>query len=325
VLTKLRTRSIFTWTIRALHAQLAQTVPGHHDVVIVPCWRRPEMLWHCLDNLTRAEGIDQVHVVFRPDSGASAENIDVVRMYSDRLPSFSFEIPPPSPYRRSKQSANLLLGYLSALARARRFVYLIEDDIMVARDFLRWSSAVHMASASPLFCSVGVRNHNRPAFVGDDPSCYYVSAADFNPWALCFRREVLLDLVAPHVNVRYFARPKQYIRRHFPNSRVEVAYCEQDGLLRRIQEAQPSGTLPIAYPLRPRAFHAGFYGYHRASSAAPTGTLSQRIDRLGKIIYDSENMAELTRGKGAPIPDDSSPVDLSSVVWGQPRMVAPPW
>jgi hypothetical protein len=61
---------------------------GDRDVVVLPCWRRPEFLWHCLDNLTRAEGIDSVHVLFRPDTGFSADNLEVIRSFADRLASF---------------------------------------------------------------------------------------------------------------------------------------------------------------------------------------------------------------------------------------------
>ncbi len=43
---------------------------GDKDVVLLPCWRRPEFLWHCLDNLTRAAGIGGVHLSFRPYTGA---------------------------------------------------------------------------------------------------------------------------------------------------------------------------------------------------------------------------------------------------------------
>ena len=28
------------------------------DVVLIPCWRRPEFLWHCLENLTQADADD---------------------------------------------------------------------------------------------------------------------------------------------------------------------------------------------------------------------------------------------------------------------------
>ena len=44
--------------------------------------------------------------------------------------------PVPCPYKRTKQSANLLGGYLMAAAATRRYVFMVEEDVMVARDFL---------------------------------------------------------------------------------------------------------------------------------------------------------------------------------------------
>ena len=118
-------------------------LPGDKDIVVLPCWRRPEFLWHCLDNLTRAEGIDSVHVLFRPDTGFSPNNLEAIQTFADRLSSFEIHVADPCPFRRTKQSANVLLGYLDAGRRARQFVFLIEEDIMVARDFFRWHRAVH--------------------------------------------------------------------------------------------------------------------------------------------------------------------------------------
>ena len=42
-----------------------QSAVAARDIVLVPCWRRPEMLWHCIDNICKAEGLESVHVVDR--------------------------------------------------------------------------------------------------------------------------------------------------------------------------------------------------------------------------------------------------------------------
>src|SRR5450755_4778214 len=148
-------------------------LPGNKDIVVLPCWRRPEFLWHCLDNLTRAEGIDSVHLLFRPDTGFSPDNLDVIRSFSDRLSSFEIQLADPCPFRRTKPSANFLLGLLHAAATTRRLVFLVEEDIMVARDYFRWHRAVH-AAAAPLFCSIPVKNPNRALSLPDDPAAYYL-------------------------------------------------------------------------------------------------------------------------------------------------------
>src|SRR5579864_423806 len=70
------------------------------DVVVVPCWRRPEMLWHCLDNLCKAEGVQAMHVVFRLDSGYDADNLAVIREHAGDLGSYELQPAPRCPYRR---------------------------------------------------------------------------------------------------------------------------------------------------------------------------------------------------------------------------------
>jgi hypothetical protein len=262
------------------------THPGEKDLLVLPCWRRPEFLWHCLDNLTRAEGIDSVHVVFRPDTGFLPDNLGVIDSFADRLPSFEISLPEPCPYRRTKQSANLLLGYLRAAAAAARHVFLVEEDLMVARDFLRWHRAVH-AAAGTLFCSIAVNNPNRKVLVADEIEGYYLSTGDFCSNGVCFDRQVLQGMIAPHMNMAYFRRPKKYLRRHFPASAIGLGFVEQDGLLRRIQE---QSTQPIAFPCVPRAFDAGFYGYNRPGGIG--GSLPDRVQRLADIIYHPDAMRD---------------------------------
>ena len=254
------------------------------DIVVVPCWRRPEMLWHCIDNLCKADGIESKHIIFRADSGYDPDNLAVVRSQAARLPSYEVQTAPSCPYRRTKLSANILLGYMAAAARTRRYVYLVEEDIMVGRDFFRWHMAVH-ARRPNLFCSIAVRNHNREVHAPDDPDCFYLSQGDYCSWGVCFDRSVLRQYLAPHVSVEYLAHPKRYLRRRFPSSRVGLGFVEQASLLRRIQEA---GELPIAYPASPRAYHAGFYGRNRPGGM--DGDLDERVRQLNAMIYDTQAM-----------------------------------
>jgi len=279
---------------------------GEKDIVLLPCWRRPEFLWHCLDNLTRAEGIDALHVLFSPDTGFSPDNLDVIRSFADRLASYEIHLPVPCPFRRTKQSANLLLGYLRAAAAANRYVFLVEEDIMVARDFFRWHRAVH-AAAGPLFCSIGVKNPNRRVNVPEEIGGYYLSDGDYCSPGVCFDKRVLQTMIAPHVNMAYFRRPKRYIRRHFPASTVGLGFVEQDGLIRRVQEQSQQS---IAYPCVPRAFHAGYYGYNRPGGL--DGSLQERVQRLADTIYDP---AAMRAGASAQHDDSCTPVKLELAAW----------
>lgn len=312
MLTGVRTRWNFRRALRQAGRGSVPLTPRGRDIVLVPCWRRPEFLWHCLDNLVRVHQIDTVHVVFRPDTGFVPENLEVIRAFSHRLTSYEVQLAEPCPYRRTKQSANVLLGYLLAAEVARRHVFLIEEDVMVARDFLTWHRAVH-AVAGPLFCSIAVNNPHRPSIPRGEAEGFYLCSAEYCSYGVCFDRGVLRELIAPHVRSAYLRRPKHYLRRHFPDSRVSLSFVEQDGLIRRIQERS---RLPIAYPCLPRAFDAGFYGYNRPGGIP--GPAHSRRARLGDIIYDRERLRALTAPEFA---EQCVPIDLEPPHWRVQRRV----
>jgi hypothetical protein len=283
------------------------------DVVLLPCWQRPEFLWHCIENLSQAEGIEDIHVIFRPDTGFAPDILDVIRTQGQRLASFEIQYPPVCPFRRTKQSANVLLGYLQAANQARQFVFLIEEDIMVARDFFRWHRNVH-AQQPQLFCSIATKNHNREVTASPDADAYYRSTGDYCSWGVCMDRRVIQEWIAPHVNMSYFRKPKRYLRRHFPSSAVSLAFVEQDGLIRRIQEGSQQS---LVYPCVPRAYHAGYYGYNRAGGV--DGSLADKVRHIGSIIYSANAMR--AAAANADYAADSIPVALTCGEWHVQRQV----
>jgi hypothetical protein len=287
---------------------MGDSKPGR-DVVLIPCWRRPEFLWHCLENLTRAEGIENLHVIFRPDHGHDPAIHQIIAEFAARLASCEVDVPPRCPYRRSKQSSNVLSGYLLAASKARQYVFMIEEDIIIARDFFRWHYAVQELEPT-LFCSLSTLNTNRVVPSSDDPQVYYRTTFDYCSLGVCFARPIITQLIAPHVRRAYFEDPKGYCVSQFPSSQLGAGYTEQDGLIRRIQEAQGE-RVPIAYPYRPRAFHAGFIGYHRAGRLR--GTLSERIQQVGNIIYNSDTMRQAIDNPEHVA--DSVPITLDTPPW----------
>lgn len=285
-------RRLSTWrTFRrsVLATARAQPSAGDRDIVVIPCWRRPEFLWQCLENLACNEEIDSVHLLFRVDTGFAEETLQVIHAFADRFASFEIEYALASPFRRTKPSANFLFGLLHAALRARQLVFLVEEDIMVARDYIRWTRAVHRAAA-PLFCSIPVKNPNRALTLPADAAGYYLSSGDSCSNGMCFDKRVLLELVAPHFNMSYLRQPKKYIRRRFPHSRIGLGFVEQDGLIRRIQEQSP---YPIGWPCVPRAFHAGFFGARGGWQNFRSGPnealpLAERVRAIADTIYSPE-------------------------------------
>jgi hypothetical protein len=133
---------------------------------------------------------------------------------------------------------------------------------------------------------------------------------DYCSLGVAMKRSVIEQLIAPHVCRAYFERPADYCQRNFPSSRVGARFIEQDGLIRRVQEAE-GGRRPIAYPCRPRAYHAGFFGYHRAGGLA--GDLEERIRAVGHVIYNSERMRQAIENPEHVA--DSIPEPLETPIW----------
>lgn len=190
---------------------------------------------------------------------------------------------------------------------------------MVARDYFRWHRAVH-AAAAPLFCSIPVKNPNRALSLPDDPAAYYLSSGDSCSNGMCFDKQVLQSLVAPHVNMAYLRAPKKYIRRNFPGSTIGLGYVEQDGLIRRIQERSP---LPIAWPCVPRAFHSGFFGarggWHNFTHPAGAGeSFQDRVQLLTDTIYSADAMRQAVvrnSGERAEFIASCMPCSLDPPAW----------
>ena len=295
---------------------MTDTLVQNRDVLVIPCWRRPEFLWHCLDNLRRAEGIGDLHVLFRPDHGHDPRIHDVIDEFGPQLGSYEIDVPARCPYRRGKQSANVLGGYLRAASRSRRYVFMVEEDVMVARDFLRWHYAVQAAQPQ-LFCSIAARNTNRAVPQTADPEAYYVTTLDYCSLGVCFERSVIVRRIAPHVRREYFEDPGGYCQRHFAGSRVGAGHVEQDGLIRRIQEEHGTRR-PIAYPFRPRAFHAGYFGYHAARRDQRRAVTAYPRGRRDHLQHRGRHSASARPEFSA----DSVPVPLETPPWKSVRCTA---
>ena len=275
------------------------------NTVLIPCWRRPEMLWHCLANIKRAHGSDAYHYIFRMDKGYDPALHEVIEGFP-----FSHQISEagPTKYREiSKQSHNLLQGYALAAQLSDGLVIMIEEDVMVATDFFGYHEAVHEAEPG-LFCSIAVANPNRTMQDSGPRDAYYLSDGDYCSLGVAFKRDVLQQLIAPHACADYFTNPEGYCRKHFLGSPIGHSYVEQDGLIRRIQMRQ---SRPIAYPWRAKAYHAGLYGKNRGGG--PTGTWRQRLQYVTDIIYSDEAMR--TFAKHPEWYEDSKPINLNAEPW----------
>ena len=277
------------------------------DVVLIPAYRRPELLFHCLKNIQAAHGADEHHYIFRFDHGHTVELHEAIKLAGFDFP-HEITVTPKCPYQIAKQSFSLLTGYALAASHTQGKVYMIEEDVMVATDFFRWHQEVH-EQRPDVFCSIAVKNPNRQVPEGAREE-YYLTTDDYCSLGVCFPAKVIREYIIQWAVTKFYTNPVDFCARNFKDSPFGQSYAEQDGLIRRIQW-MAGMAMPIAYPYQARAYHAGYYGYNRG--VGPNGSLIQRIAYVRDIIYSDAAMRTFAKHPGWY--EDSKPINLTAEPW----------
>lgn len=246
------------------------------DVVVIPCFNRPEFLSVCLELIQKAVGSEENLYLFQVDFGYDPEVLQVIENFPLQK---EVRITEEHSFR-NKQSYSLFKGYENALSYNPEKIYLIEDDIFIANDFFHW----HQKNIGSNFASIATRNHNNRGFRPTNNLSRTYTQSEYQSLGVCFHRSSVEHFLK-YFTPEFFTDPENYIKKTFPRSRIPTMYCEQDGLIRRIIQDQ---KLQVVYPHVPRAFHAGFYGKSRGEK--PTGTLEERITQVKLTAFDGEIM-----------------------------------
>ena len=160
-------------------------------------------------------------------------------------------------------SYNVLSAYTAAYKTDAKYVYIIEDDILVAKDFFKWHAYVQEpVRTNPFYCSIaGACNLVPPP--PDRLSSYFTSNV-YRSLGVCWKRENLEEVVK-HDGPLYYASEHgmvDYLFNMFPDTKYKYnEMIEQDGLICRIMERHDKLA---AWSTQNRAFHIGLWGYHRS-------------------------------------------------------------
>lgn len=269
--------------------------------VLVPAWRRPDMLYACLLRLSRCAP-DSTSVVVSLDRGHSPECVEVAEEFAGSLPGLRLRTVPRHSHHGN--SFNVLSGLAECLEMNPDLVHVVEDDVFVSDGYFDFHEAMHEVDWNA-FAVSACRNQN-----GEDRGHAYRHPS-YQSLAVSMRPEIVMRCAA-YATPDYFTDMIGYCRRMFPRSAIPAGHAEQDGLINRVRESMDGETV---YTSRPRAYHAGFYGYHREGSRLMEGTTEERARRL--LAMSSE---ELNRRAGAI--KDHEVVDLDERLSTEPEREA---
>jgi hypothetical protein len=265
------------------------------DVVLIPTYLRPEYLQLCLEHIAVAKATPTLKEFWicadsRPHD---KERHGMVLGWQDEVLSAWHGTIPIRFIQGVKHdfdgnSYNVLESYKKAYNEPNvRNIYLIEDDVLVTPDFFKWHEAVAEAESTAM-CSIAYRcsrNHETRTDV-IDPRAYFTTARDYASIGVRWKKEAL-GPVLEHAVVSYYADQSGYIRTRFAGNRFAGDFAEQDGLIMRVMWEQHGFT---TWPYIPRAFHMGWYGYHRPNGRRPDGFLEQKVSEIRATISNAAKL-----------------------------------
>lgn len=250
----------------------------YRGVVMIPAFDRPEFLALTLEYIQKADHAKEYTYHIQLDKDYDEACLDILQKFG-----VWYTIDVNDEKLGCGNSHNILSGLNTAYIRATILdidtIHLIEEDVWVAKDYFLYHEMAH-EQFSPLIVSACINQHlaTRPHEISDG----VYKAKQYQSLGVSFRRDFVAEILLHDCN-EYYNNLEKYCQTMFPNSKFGSLFAEQDGLIWRILEAKNESMI---YPCIPRAYHAGYYSYHRMGEE-PIGTLKEKIEQL-RSMSDSE-------------------------------------
>ncbi len=272
------------------------------DIVIVPSSWRPEFLYLTLEALAQCPEVSNKEIWIvedhKPTDDAFPETMQETvwviefwqKVFGKRL------IPKIRPVNTFLgNSYNVLSAYNAAYNTDCKYVYLIEDDIIVAKDFFKWHEAIQwMVAQEELdwLCSIAGASDSVPP---TSDIAYFLSD-QYRSLGVCWPRKNLVTVIE-HNGPLYYSTEQgmvDYLFNMFPNTKYKFnEMIEQDGLICRIMERD---NKLACWSVKNLAFHIGLWGYHRSigqkemidAGFNTNNSIQDRIEILRRLLKDEE-------------------------------------
>lgn len=267
------------------------------DIVVVPCYERPEYTRLCLQYLAQARGVQDKEVWLCEDSHVSETEDRTKNM----LPVVAHGYNIFAHFQHYVQVAHATYGnsfnLVSSLQRAydsgAEKVFLVEDDIIAAPDIFEWHEEILDRVNPFVSCATALNKSahfqiNGPMAMDEtykNPNAYKRTIGPYSSHAAAFIRPCLGGLL------EHFDR-KQFVWR--PGLEQDI----------HIQQYLASSRNHSIWPYVPRAYNVGVYSYHINTGQRLHGTLEDKVRALDSVIKDPNLLRNMSANNSAvtPIP-----------------------
>jgi hypothetical protein len=231
--------------------------------VIMPTFRRPEMLALSLENLQATPEASSLDVRIYLDHCVQPTRLEEVEYVRDEYFPAATIFHAGNHVLAPSGSWNILHSLKSGYETGAEYIALVEEDVLVRPDFFQ--RHLEMQASGDFFVTCGRQLAHLPTDYFSNPGS-------------CYGREKLA-LVVPHICPAYFASQKDYLNQKFGS--MDDAGILDDGLIRRVMRSV-NGESRCAIPAI--ASHIGFHYYNRMTQYKNEGSIQDRIARLRVML-----------------------------------------
>ncbi len=179
-----------------------------------------------------------------------------------------------APHSHFNNSWSILEAYKDAYYAGFDWVYMIEDDVMVMDDFFEWNERLQQKETFFVSCA---ERHNASLNINNvvdrideaAEDSYVFSKYAYSSLGVCFPR-ASIALIAEKLATKAFC---DWIDQDHKTQQDEA-----------IQNLMWSVDGRSVWSIVPRALHEGWYGTGCTIAQPPSGSLSERIDYIRKVL-----------------------------------------
>jgi hypothetical protein len=242
------------------------------EVVIVPTYKRDELLFLCLEAIRRED--QEIRILVFSDHCRQSD--DIANICDEFLADFC-----PVADHNSYGNSFAVISALRVATRGKfSAIHLIEDDTILHPGYLDWARRSLSGNRFAAVCG----------HVGNTLDTWYTSpCASWN----ADRLAQCLALVPTGYLEATTREEMQKILDEFPvfkKSKFRYGSAEQDGFLLRCIEHFGWKTL---FPDKPMCVHLGAWGYNRPSQDGPQGSFDERVQACRDLLANKQKRVEL--------------------------------
>lgn len=264
------------------------------DFVVVPLWRRAGFAEACLRRLGAAMD-GGVRILLSLDCGHDKDTLAVAEQFVRERPGRASLTVRDLDYQSG--SYNVFSGMREALdwTGPDDLIHVLEEDILVGVDYFTYHRTAH-AVAPGIYSVSACENIFQPDswVLPQEPGSIYTSGA-FQVWGSSYRRSRVEKILA-RLRPQYFEDMHGAMVEEFGEENTARTGSLYDGVMANDIASQRG--MCMAFPLMPRAYHAGFEGLsYGPASDALSGTPVEQADRI--LAMTGEELQALSTLPGA--------------------------